>query len=195
MERTASRLLIAAFRHVADRNPAASLVIIGDGAERPRLEALCARLGLASQVRFLGAVGDHREALTHLKSPSVCVQPSTSEGGGSVAFHEANACGLPVVAFRHPQGIDPELIAEGVNGFWLDEIGAGALGRLLVDLLRDRPRLEALRRGSGAAEAALDWSRTVEAFDAALSRLADRSAHPEHLPRRCGPPAEAIAYG
>ena len=165
-------LLIAAFREVADALPEAILTVIGDGGERPGLEALAERLGLGGRVRFLGSIGDHAEALARLKSASICVQPSTSEGGGSVAIHEANACGLPVVALRHPQGIDPALIVEGVNGFWLDEAAPGPLARLLIGLIEDRPRLERLRRSSRQAAAHLDWSHTVNSFDAALSRLA-----------------------
>ena len=169
-------LLIAAFREVADALPEAVLTVIGDGGARPALEAQADRLGLGGRVRFLGSIGDHAEALARLKGASICVQPSTSEGGGSVAIHEANACGLPVVAFRHPQGIDPALIIEGENGFWLDEAAPGPLARLLIGLLRDRPRLERLRRSSRKAAAHLDWSHTVDTFDAALSRLAGPAA-------------------
>jgi glycosyltransferase involved in cell wall biosynthesis len=172
-------LLIAAFREVAEAAPAASLVIIGDGCARPALEALSVDLGIASRIQFLGELQDHAEALTRLKSASICVQPSTSEGGGSVAVHEANACGLPVIAFRHPQGIDPGLITPGVNGFWLDDIGPHSLARQLIELLNDGPLLERLRQGSRETTMHLDWSRTVAAFDGVLRQLAMQARREE----------------
>lgn len=185
-------LLIAAFADVAAANPEASLVIIGDGGERFRLEALTETLGVSARVRFLGAMPDHAVALARLKSASVCVQPSTSEGGGSVAVHEANACGLPVIAFRSLNGIDPDLISEGLNGFWLDELDKVALAQLLTALLRDRPRLARLRRTSREATAHLDWSRTVDAVDKALGGLVEAGRRapvtPAHAPSLPQPP-------
>jgi len=47
-------LVIRSFAHIVAARPEATLVIAGDGAERPALEALTAELGLGARVTFTG---------------------------------------------------------------------------------------------------------------------------------------------
>lgn len=73
-------------------------LIAGDGDDRPRLEALAARHGVADRVRFLGAVP--ADALPDLyRAADLFVMPSTGEGFG-IAYLEAMACGTPAVGLR-----------------------------------------------------------------------------------------------
>lgn len=120
-------LLVKSLGILRDRGQTPSLTIIGDGPEREALEALAAELGLGTQVRFLGAVAQDDDVYALLRASRLFVHPSTKEGGGSITSLEANAAGLPVVAFAHPGGISPELIEEGVNGHWVGEVTAEAL--------------------------------------------------------------------
>ena len=68
-------------------------VVIGDGPERGRLEALAARLGVADRIEFLGA-RPHAEMPGLLCSGDLAVFPSLVEAT-SVAALECMACGLP----------------------------------------------------------------------------------------------------
>ncbi|HTY56928.1 MAG TPA: glycosyltransferase, partial [Candidatus Binataceae bacterium] len=68
----------------------------GDGEMRDELAELARKLGIASDILFLGMIGDSRQLLDAL---DVFVFPSLKEGLG-VAMLEAMACGLPVVASR-----------------------------------------------------------------------------------------------
>ena len=70
------------------------LDVAGDGAQRPRLEALAQELGTAAAVHFLGA-RDDVEAL--MGRSAILVAPCPGEGLG-LSVLEAMACGLPVVA-------------------------------------------------------------------------------------------------
>jgi glycosyltransferase involved in cell wall biosynthesis len=63
------------------------------------------------------------------------VHPSTKEGGGSITLFEANGCGLPVIAYTCKHGIDPKLIIEGQNGFWVDVVSPEALATKMSDVL------------------------------------------------------------
>jgi glycosyltransferase involved in cell wall biosynthesis len=72
------------------------LTIVGDGLLRPALEAQAAELGIASQVRFIGAVAPEQVPAYYQASDLFCL-PSFSEGLPCVAV-EAMACGKPVVA-------------------------------------------------------------------------------------------------
>ena len=96
------------------------LVIAGEvtpGAEgfAAELRALAGQLGVASDVRFVGAL--QRDALANLLSAAaLTVVPSYSETFGLVALESA-ASGTPVLAYR--AGGLPESVAEGTSGLLL----------------------------------------------------------------------------
>jgi glycosyltransferase involved in cell wall biosynthesis len=69
--------------------------VVGDGAERDRLEALAGELGIAPQVRFFGRLNRH-ETLRKLSASHVLVHPSLHDSGGWVCL-EAMAAGRPVI--------------------------------------------------------------------------------------------------
>lgn len=84
--------LIRAFHGL--RNRSARLMILGEGPERPRLEALVASLGLTSEVRLPGFVTNPFAYMAHA---AVFVLSSAWEGMPGVLI-QALACGAPVVA-------------------------------------------------------------------------------------------------
>ncbi len=70
-------------------------LIVGDGSDRPRLEARVAAMGLGDHVVFTGRVAE-ADKVAHYNLVDAYVMPSTGEGFGIVLI-EALACGLPVV--------------------------------------------------------------------------------------------------
>lgn len=72
-----------------------TFVIIGEGPERGRLEALARELGIADRVEFVGQV-PREETLARLSRASALVHPSLHDSGGWVAL-EAMAAGKPVI--------------------------------------------------------------------------------------------------
>jgi phosphatidylinositol alpha-1,6-mannosyltransferase len=70
-------------------------LIVGDGADRKRLEALVSRLGVEEYVVFAGRIPES-EKIDHYNLADAFAMPSDSEGFGFV-FLEAAACGLPVL--------------------------------------------------------------------------------------------------
>ncbi len=85
-----------AIRALPDLPPALKLLIIGDGPERAALEVLAQELGVRDRVVFAGHV-DHAHLPEHLHAADIFIRPSRSEGQG-IAFIEAMAAGLPVIA-------------------------------------------------------------------------------------------------
>lgn len=168
-------LLIEASAKLVQKHPALRVGVVGDGPERGSLQSLALQLKLADHVSFLGSIPEFPEVVAIMKSARLFVHPSTKEGGGSLTVLEANASGLPVVAFRHPHGIDTELITSAVNGVWIDQVSGEALAVEIDKLLSDRARLESMKASSIAHTNEYDWDRIVEQHESlylSLSRIA-----------------------
>ena len=90
--------LLKAFRIVAESNPLAHLVIIGEGRVRGELEAYVTENDLAQQVHLVGAI---ENAFRYVKGFDVFVLPSLSEGL-PLALLEAMAGSLPVIGSDIP---------------------------------------------------------------------------------------------
>jgi glycosyltransferase involved in cell wall biosynthesis len=98
------------------------LTVAGDGPQRTKLESLASELGIASSVRFLGAVGnEHVRRL--LGECDVFALPCRVDSAGDkdgipVVLMEAMACGVPVIA-GDLEAIR-ELIEDGKSGLLVD---------------------------------------------------------------------------
>jgi len=75
--------------------PDAEYWIVGQGAEKQRLQALVTQLGIVSQVKFLQEM-PRTELLQQLSTCFALIHPSLHESGGFVCL-EAMAAGCPVV--------------------------------------------------------------------------------------------------
>jgi len=74
------------------------LTIIGEGEELDRLRSLCARLGVAEQVDFLGALPFGPRLFEELVQRHLLLAAPLSEDTPRSAL-DAMACGLPILAF------------------------------------------------------------------------------------------------
>lgn len=150
-------VLIEAFVLVHKQLPETELVLIGDGAERRKLEDAVGRHGLGNCVMFLGT-RDDVPAL--LETVDIFVLPSRSEGL-PLALLEAMAAGLPIVATG--VGGVPEAIADGETGLLVPPEAVGAMSDAIIRLGRNTD----LRRSLGRAAADV-FSKRYE-----FSRMAD----------------------
>lgn len=112
-------VLIGAMNILVQSHPQASLLIIGEGPEKEKLEALVKSLGLSGNVRFAGFLEKEEAVYSAMLSSKVLAMPSTREGFGIVVL-EANACGLPVITTSHPQNAAQDLIKSNLNGKVVD---------------------------------------------------------------------------
>ncbi|AXJ01726.1 Glycosyltransferase involved in cell wall bisynthesis [Cyclonatronum proteinivorum] len=85
---------LQAAQKIAEKEPSARFMIVGDGDRRPALEALAASLGLQDRVVF---TGNQADVVPFLNAFDVFLLSSQYEGFGIVLI-EAMACGIPVSA-------------------------------------------------------------------------------------------------
>ena len=111
-------------------------LIVGEGSDRPRMEALATDLGVRDRVRFPGWSQDVRRAFA---AADLFALPSLREGLPNVLL-EAMAMGVPAVA-SNIAGI-PRVITDGVEGFLIPPGDATALVDKLKPLL-ESPELRA----------------------------------------------------
>jgi glycosyltransferase involved in cell wall biosynthesis len=117
------------------------LVLVGDGAELPRLKQIAAARGILNDVTFLGHRDDARQWLAGFDT---FVNSSTSEGV-SLTILEAMAAGLPVVATA--VGGTPEVLDE-TSGCLVPARDPVALAAALRGLARDPERRASLGRAA-----------------------------------------------
>ncbi|MGB9898186.1 glycosyltransferase [Thermanaerothrix sp.] len=132
--------LIRAFALVRKERPA-RLMILGDGEDRSKLEALVQELGLEEDVALPGFV---HNPYNYMKRAAVFVLSSRWEGLPTVLI-EAMACGCPVVSTDSPSG--PAEILEGGKWGTLVPVGdADLLAKAIVQILERPPNREFLRK-------------------------------------------------
>ncbi len=108
------------------------LIIAGEGNQRPELEQLAVRLGVADRVTFAGWVSDPEKLYSEC---DIAVLPFFWQEPFGLVGPEAGGRGLPVVAFQ--AGGISEWLRDGENGFSVPPRNipafAAAVDRLLAD--------------------------------------------------------------
>ena len=134
---------------LAKVNPAipSRLLMVGDGPDRGRAQALARELGLEERVIFLGKQIDVAPLLA---IADLMLLPSEMEGFGLAAL-EAMACGVPPIA-SHVGGL-PEVVDHDRDGFLLPVGDIDGMAEAARNVLGDPPRRKAL--GAAAREKAL----------------------------------------
>jgi glycosyltransferase involved in cell wall biosynthesis len=110
-------LFIQALPTVLEREPELKVVVIGSGTELEALRAQAETLRVSHIVTFDDACSNElRDAI--MSTAWLTVNPSQGEGWG-LSVLEANAFGVPAVAFRRPGLRDS--IRDGVTGWLIDD--------------------------------------------------------------------------
>jgi len=135
------------------------LAIVGDGPERVGLTDLVSELDLDGDVTFFGEIASTKQLYSRVKSASLYVNPSTKEGGGSIALFEAYAAGLPAIFFKCEDGIDEELMLNGKTGFIVHEISQLALADKIEAILQDSILLKEMKTNTQLFAARFDWGK------------------------------------
>ena len=161
-------VLVGSISTVAARVPAVRVLLVGDGPDRPALEARARALGVSGSLAITGAAAD---VVPYIAAADVVAAPSRNEGMGRVLV-EALALGVPVVATR--VGGIPSVLDGGRYGVLVPPDDPPALAQALIGLLSDPGRRATLGQ-AGRARAA---EFTVEVMTTRLADLYRSLARP-----------------
>jgi glycosyltransferase involved in cell wall biosynthesis len=146
--------LLEAFARVKKKKRSAKLLLVGDGRETPRLEAV-ASSRKEEDICLLGSAQQSEMPRLMSASDVFCLL-SMHEGFPSVIL-EALACGLPVVSSR--VGDVPEVVQEEVSGSIVDVLEPSEIANRLLDVgsHRDSMAADCIKTAQ-----AYSWQKTAE---------------------------------
>ena len=151
IERKGHHLIVEAMPSLPDF----TLLIAGEGPERPKLERMIAELGLGDRVRLLGA-RPHGELPELYGAADALILASSREGWANVLL-EAMACGTPAIATQIWG--NPEVVAKPEAGILMTERSARGVADAVRSLFGPRiPSREATR----AYASAFSWDATTQ---------------------------------
>jgi glycosyltransferase involved in cell wall biosynthesis len=133
------KTLLQAFAAVR-RQLACRLIILGEGRQRDRLEALGRALGIRND---LSLPGFQPNPYAYMAAADLFVLSSRWEGFGAVIV-EALALGLPVVSTDCPTG-PREILEDGRFGRLVPVGDSAAMARAMIETLADPPPSDLLR--------------------------------------------------
>jgi phosphatidylinositol alpha-1,6-mannosyltransferase len=128
--------VIAAIPDLVSKGHDICYMVVGEGDDRTRLEALARDAGVSDRVRFLGAQGLPSLIETY-RAADLFVMPSTGEGFG-VSFLEAMASGTPALGLDIAGAKDA--LADGELGTAVSEAELSAT----ISRILDRPKRDSV---------------------------------------------------
>lgn len=176
-------LLVEAFAD-AVVDPELRLALVGDGPERPRLDALVAERGLTGRVVFAGRL-EPASVADAMAGALALVVPSRVEAFGIVALEAWRSGTALVITDR---GGASGFVRDAVDGILVDPLDIKALRAAIERVIGDpelRSRLTARGRESVMQ---FTWARVAEAYRARYETVLRRGTPtPARAPRRSAP--------
>lgn len=168
--------LIDAWPTVRTAHPSASLILIGEGPERPALERRAhdrnLSIGRGQAVEFAGVLADPSAVL---READLFVLPSREEGM-SIALLEAMAMGIPLAASSIPG--NRRIVADFKHGRLAPPDDPGALARVILEQWSNFDRAFHMGR---AARSRVEQEFSIRRVARDHLRLFERLARPQNI--------------
>jgi glycosyltransferase involved in cell wall biosynthesis len=178
-------VLVESLLRLRANHPTLEAVIVGEGYERPALEARIRAAGATGWLRLPGRVDD--AGLLDLYRRAWILTSASAREGWGMTITEAAACGTPAVATRIAGHTDA--VADGLSGLLVAD--PHELATALDQVLSDQELRARLTAGALAHAATFTWAATARNTFAELAREAARhrrrSPRPGGLARLHGP--------
>lgn len=151
--------------------------VVGDGADRARLEALTAELGVSAGTRFAGFV-DRAELADLYAASDLFVLASRASDvdveGFGIVYLEASAAGTPVICSRAGGSVDA--VVDGVNGIVIEDSEPATIAAAIRSFAADPGRFDPDR--VRAVAEAHRWPQVTTRIRALLDACAGRDGGP-----------------
>jgi glycosyltransferase involved in cell wall biosynthesis len=164
------RVLIEVIARLRERYPHIALVIVGDGEERGRLEALVNRKHLGQHVRFTGSISKDALGAT-VKAADVFVL-NTAYEGLSHQLIEVMDLGVPIVTTT--AGGNPELITDGMQGYLVPFNDQELLAETICRVLDHPESRERMTQSARARSKDFEKGKVVEQLVQLLHSVYDK---------------------
>jgi len=150
-------LVIQAMPEVVQRVPEAVYKIVGEGDDRPRLEAMTRKLGMQAHVDFTGWISGSTK-VDLLRNCRILAYTSPKEGWG-LSVIEAGACAVPVVASNSP-GLR-ESVVDGKTGYLVPHGDVPILANRMIRLFSDDHLADRMGAEGIQWAATFNWDETT----------------------------------
>lgn len=172
------RMALDAFALIADKFPDWDLHVAGDGQDLDLIHAhardLAQKHALGERIKFLG---DQKDVWPVLSGAQAFCFSSKTEGM-PIALLEAQAAGLPCVAFAQCQCMG-ELVSDGQNGLLVKEMTAQALAGKLEILLADPDLRQKMGKAARDGLARFSPEAVYDAWEDLLLKTAAKKGNTE----------------
>ena len=144
--------------------------VVGDGNDRPRLEALAGELGITDAVRFTGKL-DEAELLAAYREADLFVlagqASETDVEGFGIVYIEAIAGGVPVLCSRSGGAVDA--VRDGETGILIERSDAASIAEGIRRFQAARSGFDPARISAHAEK--FRWSAAIDRVDAVLASV------------------------
>jgi glycosyltransferase involved in cell wall biosynthesis len=161
-------LFVEAAAHLRDERAAYRFLLIGEGAERQRLEDQIQRLRLEAVVTLAGLQENPAEIMSAF---DMAVVPSRREAFGIAAL-ELMRMKVPVIVSR--VGGLPELVRDEETGLLLPRLDASVLAQAIQRLVQDKALRNALVQNAYTYAGRFDGSEQIKAIERVYTSVCGR---------------------
>ncbi|MBS7231284.1 N-acetyl-alpha-D-glucosaminyl L-malate synthase BshA [Flavobacterium psychroterrae] len=158
--------IIKIFYNIQKEMPA-KLMMVGDGPEKEKAEALCMELGIYEKVIFFG---NSNEIDKILCLTDLFLLPSETESFGLAAL-EAMACGVPVISSN--SGGLPEVNFDGFSGYLSDVGNVDEMAANAIKILKDDTILKQFKANALEVAKKFDIINILPKYEALYQRAID----------------------
>jgi N-acetyl-alpha-D-glucosaminyl L-malate synthase BshA len=144
------------------------LILVGDGPERPAIEALCRQLNTCNDIISMGKITDPKEVLS---IGDLFVLPSETESFGLAAL-EAMAMKIPVISSN--SGGLPEVNVNGKTGFLSNVGDVEEMAANAIKLLSDKSMLDQFRQNAYEQAKKFDVEKILPKYEEIYQQLAGK---------------------
>ena len=165
-------ILIRAMPDIVARFPNSKLKIIGQGPDKPFLQALSQQLRIMHSTEFLGPI-NHEDLPEFYRKATILIFPSLATEGFGLVCVEALACECPVIASDLPA--TREIIQDGQTGLLFQQGNGKELAQKIIALLANPSlRYQMGKTGRSFVTPRYDWTTTALRYRDLLLHCIDR---------------------